>query len=332
MTEKTDNNLKVAFVLVCWNNQDLLKECFDSVKAQTHTNHVTIMVDNGSKDDSVKYTHQQYPWVDIYEAGDNLGFAKGNNVGINYAIEKYPDVDYIVFLNTDARLAPDWLETLLAFAARKPQGALFQSVTLDYYDHNVVDSTHIYVSRNGSGTQSGWRTPYLGQTGPRKVFGVNAAAAMISRAFIEAQPFKRLFDETMFMYLEDVDLSARATVMGWDNYLVPATTAYHMGSASSGKNPGFSLYLTYRNNIAMLAKNIPWRMLWKMFYSMLAADRHTIKHLRRTGQPEAAKKLVKGRIVGLLRLPLYLPGIIKMHRYRRSVSSEYLWQLMNKGF
>ena len=322
---------KVAFILVCWNNQDLLHECFESINAQDYKNHITIMVDNGSKDRSVEYTRSNFPWVDVLEAGANLGFAKGNNRAMEYASKKHEDIDYFVFLNTDARIKEDWLSVLVDFAKQKPMGALFQSTTLDYYDHSIVDSTHIYVSRNGSGTQAGWRTLYLGDVGPRKVFGVNAAAAMISCKFIEAQPFSKVFDETMFMYLEDVDLSARATVMGWDNYLVPNTFAYHMGSASSGKNPGFALYMTYRNNIAMLAKNVPLGMLLKMTYSMFTADRHTIIHLRRIGQKESAKKLLKGRIVGAIRLPLYIPGIYKMHRYRKSVSSEYLWEIMSRG-
>lgn len=323
---------KVAFILVCWNNRKLLQECFESIESQDYKQHVTIMVDNGSKDDSVQYTRETYPWVQIHEAGANLGFAKGNNRGIEVALQQYPDVEYLVFLNTDARLENNWLSTMVAFADRKPKGALFQSTTLDYYDHRITDSTHIYVSHNGSGTQADWRQPYLGTKGPRKVFGVNAAAALISRRFIQAQPFKKVFDETMFMYLEDVDLSARATVMGWDNYLVPGTFAYHMGSASSGKNPGFSLYLTYRNNIAMLAKNMPLSTFIKMLPAMFRSDRHTLRHLKRNGQADVRGKLIKGRLVGFLRLPLYLPSIVKMGKYRRKVSKAYLWQLMEKGW
>lgn len=289
------------------------------------------MVDNGSKDKSVAVTKKDYPWVEIHEAGSNLGFAKGNNVGIELLRKKYPELGYIVFLNTDARLRCDWLDVLLNFAGKKPTAALFQSTTLDYYDHQVVDSTHIYISRNGSGTQANWRMPFTNFIGPRKVFGVNAAAAMISCKFIDAQPFKTVFDETMFMYLEDVDLSARATVMGWDNYLVPSTFAYHMGSASSGKNPGFSLYMTYRNNIALLAKNIPATVFMKMLPSIIRSDVLTIKHLRRSGQGKSVPKLVKGRFVGFFRLILFIPGIMKMRPYRQKISKEYLWEIMSKG-
>jgi len=327
----TINQPKVAFILVCWNNQDLLDECFDSIAAQTYKNHITVMVDNGSKDDSVLATRKAHSWVDVVEARANLGFAKGNNRGINHAFSKHKDIDYLVFLNTDARLAKDWLDVLIKFAVQKPKGALFQSTTLDYYNHNIIDSTHIYISRNGSGTQASWRASFRGFKGPRKVFGVNAAAAMISRRFLDEQPFAGIFDETMFMYLEDVDLSARATVMGWDNYLVPGTLAFHMGSVSSGKKPGFSLYMTYRNNIALLAKNLPLSMLVSMAPSMIRSDYHTIRHLRRIGQGDGVPKLIKGRIVGFIRLPLYSRSIWLMRRHRNSVSKHYLWHLMHHG-
>ena len=327
------NNKKplVAFVIVCWNNKEIIGECFDSIADQTYQNHVTVMVDNDSKDDSVKYTKNNYSWVDIYEASDNLGFAKGNNVAIKYIQEKYADCEFVVLLNSDARIKEDWLETLVNFASKKPKGALYQSTTLDYYNHSIIDSTHIYISSNGSGVQASWRQPFIGEKGPRKVFGVNAAAAMVSVSFIESQPFNTLFDEKMFMYLEDVDVVARATVMGWDNYLVPGSFAYHMGSASSGKNPGFSLYMTYRNNIALLVKNIPLSMLPKVLWRAMKSDYHTILHLRRIGQKKAIPKLIKGRLIGFFRLPIYYSDINKMKKYRETVSKEYLRQIMVNG-
>lgn len=327
----TQVNPKVAFIIVCWNNQDLLAECFDSINEQTYKNHITVMIDNGSKDDSVDFTRKKYPWVNVYEANANLGFAKGNNVAVEYVAGLHGDIEYFVFLNSDARIDPVWLERLVEFAERKPYGAIFQSLTLDYYNHEIIDSTHIYISRNGSGTQAGWRTLYAGEAGPMKVFGTNAAAAMVSRRFLEAQPFKGVFDETMFMYLEDVDLSARATVMGWDNYLVPGARAYHMGSASSGKKPGFSLYMTYRNNVALLVKNIPLALLVRMIPDIIRSDYHTVLHLRKTGNADAVPKLIKGRIIGVIRLPLYAAGIMKMRKYRKAISKDYLWELMRYG-
>jgi GT2 family glycosyltransferase len=155
---------------------------------------------------------------------------------------------------------------------------------------------------------------------------------VLSRKFIEAQPFGReIFDERMFMYLEDVDLAARATVLGWDNYLVPGARATHMGSASSGKNPGFSLYMTFRNNSAMLFKNFPLKMLVRMSPAVLRGDIDTIKVLWRTGQKPAARKVIKGRAAGIVRLPLFIAKHRAMRKQAR-LPKAYLWNLMNKGY
>lgn len=322
---------KAAFIVISWNNSDILQECFDSIRAQTYTNHRTILVDNDSKDDSVVAARRFMPEATIIENSNNDGFTRGNNIGIAEALRD-PEVDYIVLLNSDARLASEWLQTVIDFAAGKPKAATLQGTTLDYYDHGIIDSTHIYVARNGQATQGSWRDTYADEFGPKKVFGVNAAACLITRSFIEAQPFgAELLDEAFFMYLEDVDLAARATVMGWDNYLVPGARAYHMGSASSGKNPGFSLYMTFRNNSAMLYKNLPMGLLLRLVPRIARSDLDTIRHLRALGKPEAARKVLKGRLIGLLRVPLFIRKRRIIARNRR-VSSTYLWHLMRQGY
>lgn len=322
---------RVAYIVIGWNNKKLLKECFDSIKEQDYTPKKIIYVDNDSKDESVDWLKSHYSDISIIEPGYNTGFARGNNIGIAEALID-PEVTHLVLLNTDARLAPDWTSRLVSFASMKPKGALFQGTTLDYYNHGIIDSTHIYVSHNGQGTQGGWRTRYTNEVGPKKVFGVNAAALMITRSFIEAQPFgKQVFDESMFMYLEDIDLAARATIMGWDNYLVPGARAYHMGSASSGKNPGFSLYMTFRNNSGMIVKNFPVNLIFRMLPLLIRGDIDTVRELRRRGKKSASYKVIKGRMVGILRIPLFL---VKRVRVRRAsdISSDYLWRMMKKGF
>jgi len=200
---------KAAFIIVGWNNRKLLKDCFDSIDKQTYPHKQIIYVDNNSSDGSAEWVNQHFPDAIVLTQRKNTGFAKGNNIGIKEAL-KDSTVGYVVLLNTDARLDPEWTEKIIEFATLKPNGAGFQGTTLDYHKREVVDSTHIYVSHNGQGTQGNWRYYYNGELGPRKVFGVNAAVCLITRHFIEAQPFGgELFDERMYMYLEDIDLAAR---------------------------------------------------------------------------------------------------------------------------
>jgi GT2 family glycosyltransferase len=322
---------KAAFVVVGWNNKPLLKDCFDSITQQTYENTWIIYVDNDSADGSVEWVSKNFPEVTVLAQAKNTGFAKGNNIGIQKALED-EEVGFVGLINSDARLEPGWTKKIIDFAGLKPKGACFQGTTLDYYNHQIIDSTHIYLSRNGQGTQGSWRYYLDRESGPRKVFGVNAAACLISREFIETQPFTNFFDEALYMYLEDVDLAARATVMGWDNYLVPGARAYHMGSASSkAKSSTFSLYMTFRNNSAVLFKNLPFRLVFRMLPKLIKGDIDTIRTLWRTDRRSHVWAVVKGRLVGILRLPLFSTKKISVSHHR-VIDTEYLWYLMRKGY
>lgn len=328
----TDEPQTVAFVIVSWNNKDLLDDCIGSIKKQDYPHKRIILVDNASSDGTVDYLPEMYPEVEVLAQAKNYGFAKGNNIGIAHAL-KDSSVTHIALLNTDARLAPDWTTTLIGACKDRPRAATLQSITLDYYDYGIIDSTHIYVSRLGQATQGSFRqpTPTNYDVAPLKVFGCNAAAMLITRAFIDAQPFTDFFDETMFMYLEDVDVAARATVMGWDSFVVPQTRAYHMGSASSGKNPGFSLRMTFRNSTGMLIKNLPGPILLRILLRIPKSDLASIRHLRRVGKSEGIKPLIKGRLTSLRFIPIFLYKRHKLKPYR-NVDTAYLWLLMRRGF
>jgi|ERR1039458_1818809 GT2 family glycosyltransferase len=319
----------IGFIVVGWNNENILGDCLESIALQNKVTSRTIYVDNDSKDNSVEIVRKKFPWVEIIRSPVNVGFAAGNNLAIAELL-KDENIQYIALLNSDARLSQSWTEELLEYATRKPKGAMYQGKTLDFYDQEIVDSTHIYIAQNGQGTQGSWRDLNVGHNVSHKVFGVNFAACMISRKFIEEQPFKKLLDESFFMYLEDVDLSARATVMGWDNYFVPDAVALHMGSISANKNPGFSLYMTYRNNLAMLIKNYTITSFLRMLPKILKSDLDTVRGLLKKRRYLAVRKLVSGRIVGVFRLPLYIGKTWKMHSFR-IVNKRYLSQLMKEG-
>ncbi|MEI9913717.1 MAG: glycosyltransferase family 2 protein [Candidatus Saccharibacteria bacterium] len=323
---------KVAFIVVCWNNSDLLKTCLNTIKEQDYPEIETILVDNDSKDDSVEVARKLMPDIRIIQNESNRGFAEGNNIGIKEALED-KSVKYVALLNTDATLDKSWTSSIVNFCKDKPQAACLQGTTLDYYDHDVIDSTHIYLARSGQATQGNWREYYQGaEYGPRKVFGVNAAACVITRDFIEAQPFKDLFDQTMFMYLEDVDLSTRATIMGWDNYLVPGARAYHMGSVSSSKkDPSYSLYMTFRNNSGVILKNMPIGIMFKLMPRIAKSDYQTFQHLRKQGKSKAARSIVKARFAATLYVPIFLFKRLKLSRHK-NIDTDYLWTIMKKGY
>jgi len=316
----------VTFIVVGWNNQDLLEGCFASIKAQSYSNFSLVYVDNGSTDNSVSYVRDSHPDIIVVDMGKNEGFAIGNNMGIAKALEN-KDCRYVALLNTDATIAEDWLRTLISFALSHPHSGSFQTPTYDYYDHGTLDSYGIVVDHCGRAMQLGYRSKDK-PPDTRIVFGTNAAATLFSRDFLDAQPFKNeYFDADMWMYLEDVDMAARATIMGWNSWFVNKSAAYHMGSASSSKNPGFSVYYIYRNNLPMLYKNFPITILIRMVPGLVATDMRTILNLIKGRDRTALKALVRGRLNGI-------PLLLRMQKKRtilrkkRTVNTRELWQLM----
>lgn len=328
MQKKTSHIPNVTFVIVGWNNKDLIDECLRSISAQTYKNCGTVYVDNGSKDNSIEHIRKNHPNTNIVDAKTNQGFAIANNIGIAKALEN-KDCQYVALLNTDARVAPDWAEKLIKFSTSNENIACMQSPTFDYYDHDTLDSYGIQIDHKGRAMQLGYRTPKSSLPGTQIVFGTNAAANMITRKFIEAQPFGlQVFDEDLWMYLEDVDLAARATVLGWNNWFVNESAAYHMGSASSGKNPGFSVYMIYRNNFPMLVKNLPYSLVFKMVPGIIVSDIQIITSLIKGRSFIALKSLIRGRIKGIG----LLPAMVRKHSHIARLSTttkNRIWSQMN---
>ena len=321
---------KVVSVVVCWNNVDLLPECIESLKSQTYRDHSIVVVDNDSNDDSVKYLANVHPDVTVIPLDWNSGFAHANNVGIRKAFEDL-DVGFVAFVNSDARLSQNWVETIVCAARLRPRAASFQSLTLDYWNHAIIDSHHIFVARTLQATQAGNRLRHVREYPTERVFGVNAAAAIYTRAFLETQPFDDVFDEQMGMYLEDVDLAARAFVMEWESWFIGGTYAYHMGSASSQKRAsGFSIYMTYRNQPGMVLANFPAGIVRRALISGIRADLNTMAHLKRSGQRDLLSSLLKGRLVGLWRMRKFMAKrrLMKEHC---TVDPDVLWTMMRAG-
>jgi len=320
----------VGVAIVGWNNQEILPKCLDSVLKQTYKNIKTTVIDNNSSDDSVSLIKTKYPWVSLIESPVNVGFAKGNNIIIEQFM-KDQDVGYVVLLNSDASLDKQWVEKLVAFAKSKNNTAFLQGLTLDYNDHEVIDSTHIYINRKGQSIQSGYRQDRRSATPDiQKIFGVNAAACMITRPFLDSQPFKYLFDDDFFMYLEDVDVAARSVVLGWDNYFVGDALAYHMGSASSGKNPGFSVYMVNRNRWPLLIKNMPASVIFRMIPGMIKGDAQELYRIARAKNFLIIRKFIWGRVKGFF----VSFGFIKKRQTimkAKKISNKELWSLMETG-
>src|SRR6266404_314745 len=111
--------MKLSIVILCWNDLKVIQDCLKSIFATTHqTDFEVIVSDNGSADGSVTLIRENYPLVRIVENGANLGFAKGNNVGIQASQGEY-------VLNPDTIIHDGALDRWIQFAERHPEAGAF---------------------------------------------------------------------------------------------------------------------------------------------------------------------------------------------------------------
>ncbi len=221
---------KASIVIVNWNGKHYLDACLSSASNQTYKNFEIIMVDNASTDGSVEYVQEKYPSVKIIETKDNLGFAKGCNVGIRAS--NMPD--YIVALSNDTRVESNWLEELVKVAETDERIGICGSKLI------LMDTPNIY---NSAGFFIVWNA-FIYDRGPGKkvgryeklerVDGVCAASALYRKKMLDEIG---LFDERFFFGHDDVDLSWRAKNAGWKAMYVPTSVCYHkmLGSVKGKK-------------------------------------------------------------------------------------------------
>ncbi|MEE8602518.1 glycosyltransferase family 2 protein [Euzebya tangerina] len=311
----------IAYLVVCWNNVDVISMCLEAIAAQTEAEHSVLVLDNNSSDGTaghVKATHLADSRVRLFRSGSNLGFAKGVNALIPHALAD-PRVTHVALINSDAILDPAWAAELMGGLADKQRVACAQGTTLDFDDRALIDSTHIYIRSDLQGAQYGYTEVFRPEHAwTRQVFGVNAAAGLFSRAFIESQPGHQLFDSRFYMYLEDVDVAFRSTMEGWNNYYVPSARAYHMGSVSSSRRAShYNYFMTWRNHTAVLVKNAPLRTIAAHLPRLLLAEYAFYRHMQVTGETEVFSNVSRGRLAGLARAPLYLGSRVQLWRRRR---------------
>ena len=241
----------VTVVIPNWNGTRFLKLCLSSLRHQSFRDFETIVVDNGSEDDSLGFVAENFPEVETIALGENRGIAVAFNIGIEAS-----ESEYVVLLNNDTEQDPGWLETLVRAAEDHPESGLFASKLVDFHDRRVLDGAGDAMRLSGLPYRLGHGERDRGQFDtPCYVFGACAAAALYRKSLFEEVG---LFDEDFVSYCEDGDLSFRAQLAGHRCFYVPDAVVYHMGSASTGgKRSPTATRLGTRNSLSLLVKDLP---------------------------------------------------------------------------
>ena len=256
---------KTSIVIPNWNGAEVIGGCLDSLVYQSDELS-TIVVDNGSTDDSLNYLRSNYPEVELVVLTKNRGFAGGVNAGIRRAVGL--GSKYIGLLNSDAITDKNWLKNLVDFLDKHPKTGIATSKILNQTGE-YLDSTGENYSIWGLPFPRGRREADTGQyDNARWVFGASGGASLYRIEMLNEIGF---FDEDFFAYYEDVDISFRAQLTGWKVAYVPKAVVYHQIGGTSTKIKGFATHHTLKNLPLLLWKNVPWELIPKVWPRLVIA-------------------------------------------------------------
>ena len=249
--------MKASVIIPNLNGAGWLRDSIESIWAQTEQDFELIVIDNGSKDESLEIA-RSYRGRDRYtliENAENTGFSHAVNQGI--AIAKG---EYAVLFNNDAFAEPDWLAELIRTADADPKIFAVSSLMLRFYEPELADDAGDYVTILGFACKRGDGLKASRYTKPCRIFSACGGAALYRKSILEEIG---TFDENFFAYFEDVDLSWRANNAGYKCVLCPTAKCYHICGASTGavKYNAFKSQQSGRNSILLPLKNEPLLML-----------------------------------------------------------------------
>jgi len=227
---------EVTLIILNWNTFDLVEACLWSIRRTTAGLDLEVMVvDNGSTDGSAERIERQYPDVRVVKNGRNLGFAAGNNRGVELS-----DSPFVLLLNSDAQLEVGSLQAILDLAKRNPRAGLV-GARLVYPDGsfqaaytpfpNLIQEMLILTGL-GRLFYGAWYPSRGSQiTREQMVAGYVEGACMLVRreAYLQAGGL----DANYFMYAEDVELCYRMREEGWQVWYQPISRVIHLGGGSS---------------------------------------------------------------------------------------------------
>ena len=218
----------VSIIILNYNAGQLLLDCVESIMKTNYDNFEVIIIDNASVDQSHRKCKEKFENVRLIETGKNLGYCEGNNVGIQKA-----NGDFIVILNPDTTVEPDWLYELVT-VHNKYGDALYQPKHLSLNDKSIFMSAGNMMNVFGFGYAREKGKKDINQYNTVEQIGYASGTCLFAPSLV----FKKvgLLDPFIFLYHDDLDLGWRAAQLGIKSYYVPSSVIYHAESYRLGWN------------------------------------------------------------------------------------------------
>jgi len=317
---EVDRDAPLASVIIPnWNGIKLLRPCLESLRRQTLTSREIVVVDNHSTDESVAVLHAEFPEVITLEQATNKGYTGGCNAGLQAARGRY-----LVLLNNDTEADPRWLEELVHGLSMHPDAGMATSRIMLYSQRKTLNAAGDTFSKNGLPNSRGvWQT--YGPEFAKKayVFGGSGGAVALRREMLAETG---LFDESFFMWCEDVDLSWRCQLLGWKCIYIPEAVVYHHLSATGGG--ALASYYVGRNTLWVIARNLPPTLYQRHRQEIWQAQRQILSSALRAWHGKSARARIRCQFAGWFsfhRWSAYNRDLMN----RRRVTDEYLESILS---
>lgn len=267
---------RVSIILLNWNQMEVTAACLRTLAHVDGPSFEVIVVDQASGNNEGSHLAQRFPWVRVLNAGRNLGFTGGNNLGIRHARG-----EYVLLLNNDTEVPSDFLRPLVAafdldarLGIASPKIRYFSDP--DRIQYAGSDGLSPWTMR---GHTFGYGEIDKGQHDlVRNVALAHGAAMMIRRSVLEQIG---MLAEDFFIYYEELDLCARASLAGWTIRYIPFSLVLHKESITVGKASPLKTEFMTRNRITYLRRNGKGisKILAMAYVLGLALPIHLVRHI-----------------------------------------------------
>lgn len=248
----------VAVVILNWNGQSFLERFLPSVVKTDYTNLQIVVADNASTDNSVLFTQQNFPQVQIIVNDNNYGFAEGYNQALTQI-----EADYFVLLNSDVEVPENWIKPVIDLMQSDESIAAAQPKIKWQHDKKMFE----YAGAAGGFIDS-FGFPFCRgrifdcveedqnqYNNSIPIFWASGAAF-----FIKSKAWREVggLDGDLFAHMEEIDLCWRLKNKGYKVMCCTAAEVYHVGGGTLNAGSPFKSYLNFRNNLIIMQKNLPF--------------------------------------------------------------------------
>lgn len=264
---------KLAIVILNWNGKHWLEKFLPNVIANSLADGIEIFVaDNGSDDDSVSFVKQNFAEVKILELGANYGYTGGYNRALIQI-----KAEYFLLLNSDIEVTHNWLTPLLKRMDENAGIGACQPKILSWHEKNMFEyagASGGFIDKLGYPFCRGRIFDTIeedkGQYNDAvKIFWATGACLLVrADAFFKAG----MLDDEFFAHMEEIDLCWRMQNLGYEIWVEPASVVYHVGGGTLHKSNPKKTFLNFRNNLALLYKNLPSNKLFSTIFLRLILD------------------------------------------------------------